>query len=280
MASTPLVAPLDEPVRKTECLRSDLLAVVAGGVFWIAAVLPLKWVGSIWAGGDSTNVILALVLGALSAVATTPLMSYFLDWKSSNARIRGISIGLGASNAIDGIVHLFFATFYSSDAKVALACAANLFYGAGLLGIFSVYANMAPTVVVASSKISDEFPSMRGDILAMVGGAVGWTAAILPVKWLGALVASGGASVDMLAVVLGVLIAVATTPLVSFLMGWKTREARIRGVALALGMAQTIDAVVHLFFPTFYSSNPQVALACAGNILFGAGLLGIFCVYT
>eukprot|EP01039_Chlorochromonas_danica_P019199 gene19199-23212_t len=66
----------------------------------------------------------------------------------------------------------------------------------------------------------------------------------------------------------------------SYLMGWKTREAKIRGIALALGTAQTLDGVVHMLYPHFYSTIPSVALAAAGNIFWGAGLLGIFSVYT
>ena len=47
----------------------------------------------------------------------------------------------------------------------------------------------------------------------------------------------------------------------------------------ALGTAQIIDGLVHLFYPSFYHDNPAIGLGCAGNIFYGAGLLGIFSAY-
>jgi hypothetical protein len=46
---------------------------------------------------------------------------------------------LGTAQVIDGLCHLFYPSFYHNDATVGLACAGNIFYGAGLLGILSAY---------------------------------------------------------------------------------------------------------------------------------------------
>jgi hypothetical protein len=53
----------------------------------------------------------------------------------------------------------------------------------------------------------------------------------------------------------------------------------VRGVALALGVAQVTDGLMHMFYPSFYSSDRDVGIACASNIFLGAGLLGIFSAY-
>ncbi len=81
------------------------------------------------------------------------------------------------------------------------------------------------------------------------------------------------------ALILGAGIAAVTTPILSSILGWKTRLERVRGIALALGAAQTLDGLVHLFHPTFYSANAAEGLSCAGNIFLGAGLLGIMSAY-
>mmetsp|Transcript_44900 Transcript_44900/g.105353 ORF Transcript_44900/g.105353 Transcript_44900/m.105353 type:complete len:124 (-) Transcript_44900:210-581(-) len=120
-----------------------------------------------------------------------------------------------------------------------------------------------------------------GDVKAMVGGALGWGAAIPAVILAGRVTTpESGTTGKVATVAFGVALAVATTPLLSYLLGWKTQPERIRGVALALGTAQTIDGVVHLLRPTFYSENASEGIASAGNIFFGAGLLGIMSVYT
>lgn len=124
------------------------------------------------------------------------------------------------------------------------------------------------------------------DVKSIVAGLVAWTAAIVPVKIAGnAVVDTQKSGNDMMmnkivAVVVGVGIAGATTPLMSYLMGWKTPSQKVRGIALALGAAQTLDGFMHLFYPAFYSTNPDVSVACAGNIFLGAGLLGIFSAYA
>jgi len=64
-----------------------------------------------------------------------------------------------------------------------------------------------------------------------------------------------------------------------YILGWKTQPERVRGIALALGTAQVLDGLVHFFKPNFYSSDHEESLASAGNIFFGAGMLGILSAY-
>lgn len=78
----------------------------------------------------------------------------------------------------------------------------------------------------------------------------------------------------------GVGLAAVTTPVLGYLLGWRTREERVRGIAIALGTAQTIDGLVHFFYPTLYAADPRVGIGAAGNIFLGAGLLGIFSAYA
>lgn len=82
------------------------------------------------------------------------------------------------------------------------------------------------------------------DVNAMIAGSVAWAVAVPAVMWVGPLTAEGGNTGKAVALVVGVGIAAATTPLVSSIMGWQTREQRVRGIALALGTAQTIDGIV------------------------------------
>jgi hypothetical protein len=124
------------------------------------------------------------------------------------------------------------------------------------------------------------------DLSTMGVGALAWTVAILPVKMAGSacaddeVVRKGRDAFNRGACVLvGIALAAATTPALAYLCGWKTPHERVRGIAIALGTAQTIDGLTHLFNPSFYSTNKSVSIACAGNIFFGAGLLGIFSAY-
>jgi type IV secretory pathway VirB2 component (pilin) len=122
--------------------------------------------------------------------------------------------------------------------------------------------------------------SLRNDLVTMVAGGAAWTCAIPAVQLAGRSVAKGGTGTKVAAVVAGVIIAYGTTPLLSYLMSWKTAETKVRGIALALGTAQVIDGLVHIFMPTFYSKSHPVGIGCAGNIFLGAGLLGIFSSYA
>eukprot|EP01033_Poteriospumella_lacustris_P009941 gene9941-7116_t len=118
------------------------------------------------------------------------------------------------------------------------------------------------------------------DLTSLGAGVAIWASVIPVVKYAGQVCVDKGNTGKNLFLLIGVGIAAVTTPAMSYLMGWKTREAKIRGIALALGTAQTLDGVVHMLYPHFYSTIPSVALAAAGNIFWGAGLLGIFSVYT
>ena len=127
------------------------------------------------------------------------------------------------------------------------------------------------------------------DLKIMAAGAAAWAAAVPAVKIAGnAIVGSDssttGSDDDLTvaktgAVAVGVLIAVGTSKFLPYVMGWKTPYEKVRGVALALGTAQTIDGLVHIFFPTFYATSPAVSVGCAANIFFGAGLLGLLSAY-
>jgi len=124
---------------------------------------------------------------------------------------------------------------------------------------------------------------MNTDDLKSLGiGAIAWSLAVPAVKFAGDAVAKekgSGNTAKIGAVVFGACLAASTTPLLSYIMGWKTPHSRVRGIALALGAAQTIDGLVHLFMPDFYSTDRNTSVACAGNIFYGAGLLGIFSAY-
>jgi hypothetical protein len=120
---------------------------------------------------------------------------------------------------------------------------------------------------------------MRSDATTFALGAVAWAAAIPAVQWAGPLVANGGTTGKIIALVVGTAIAASTTPLLARLMGWRTSQERVRGIALALGVAQVLDGLLHFFNPEFYATNHAVGLAAAGNIFLGAGLLGIFSAY-
>ena len=126
------------------------------------------------------------------------------------------------------------------------------------------------------------------DLKIMAAGAGAWAAAVPAVKIAGnAIVGSdstAGSDNDLTvaktgAVVVGVLIAVGTSKFLPYIMDWKTPYEKVRGIALALGTAQTIDGLVHIFCPTFYATSPAVSVGCAANIFFGAGLLGLLSAY-
>jgi cytochrome c biogenesis protein CcdA len=127
------------------------------------------------------------------------------------------------------------------------------------------------------------------DLSTMAVGALAWTAAIVPVKLAGSACAADDDAVVRrkgrdafnrgVCVLFGIALAAVTTPALSYLCGWKTSHDRVRGIAIALGTAQTIDGLTHIFNPSFYATNKSVSIACAGNIFFGAGLLGIFSAY-
>jgi uncharacterized oligopeptide transporter (OPT) family protein len=120
----------------------------------------------------------------------------------------------------------------------------------------------------------------QGDAVALAAGAAGWVVAIPVVQFAGSLAKNEQTPNKLLVLGLGFVISLATTPLIGYFLGWKTRASRIRGIALALGMAQTIDGVVHMFHPEFYSADKVAAHYASSSIFFGAGVLGIASVFS
>lgn len=121
--------------------------------------------------------------------------------------------------------------------------------------------------------------SLSADAVNIAAGAAAWGAAVPLVRAVGPIVASGSRGAKLGAYLLAVGISAATTPLLARLLGWRNPQERVRGIALALGTAQTIDALVHFFVPAFYSTNPATALGCSGAVFAAAGSLGIFSAY-
>ncbi len=120
---------------------SDLKAVAAGAVAWAAFIPVVSVIGPVTAGKVKPltfAAVFGLHLGI--AYATTPVMAALLGWKTSEEKVRGIAIGLGVAQVLDGVAHILFPKIYNNDSNVALSGAGNIFLGAGLLGLFSAYA--------------------------------------------------------------------------------------------------------------------------------------------
>jgi len=150
-----------------------------------------------------------------------------------------------------------------------------------LLSVSSVTFTASPPQYI-NQFLSIDAGISTSDLIALAAGAGRWKIAILAVKSVGVFIAQdGGEKTEnkAIAIVIGVGIAYMTTPLLSRCLGWKTPGEKVRGVALALGAAQVTDGLVHMFYPTFYLSDPNVGIACASNTFFGTGLLGIFSAY-
>jgi hypothetical protein len=125
-------------------------------------------------------------------------------------------------------------------------------------------------------------PISSFDAKALLAGGIAWVCVIPIVRGVGRY--TGAQTNDQgtrkaIGMGAGVIVAAATTPFVGAVLGWETSEEKTRGIALALGVPQVIDGVVHLLFPNFYDKDDQVALQCAGHIFLGAGLLGILSCY-
>jgi hypothetical protein len=121
-------------------ISSDLITVAAGAAAWSLAIVPVKSVGAFCANSDVVaNKIFAMLLGVGIAYSTTPIMSFLLGWTTPYQKVRGVALALGAAQVTDGIIQMWIPTFYNSDPMVGILCASNIFYGAGLLGIFSAY---------------------------------------------------------------------------------------------------------------------------------------------
>ena len=118
------------------------------------------------------------------------------------------------------------------------------------------------------------------DLIIMAAGATAWLIAIPPVVLAGRVTARSRLSTKVFMIVLGVGIAGITMPVMSYVLEFKTQSERVRGIALALGTAQVLDGLAHIFKPSFYASDPEESLASAGNIFLGAGLLGLLSAYV
>jgi hypothetical protein len=99
------------------------------------------------------------------------------------------------------------------------------------------YYPISPTQTNAFPEKLLAFPAMSlftKDLTTMAAGAMGWAAAVPAVKVAGASVARSGGSFTVMggALVVGIGIAYVTTPLLSYLLDWKTPNEKVRGVAL------------------------------------------------
>lgn len=119
-----------------------------------------------------------------------------------------------------------------------------------------------------------------GDGRALVAGAAAWAAAAPLVRAVGPVVARGSPAAKAGVLALAAGISVLTTPLLARLLGWRTPPERVRGVALALGVAQCIDGLVHFYWPRFYSADAAAALGSSGAVFAAAGVLGICSAYA
>jgi hypothetical protein len=120
------------------------------------------------------------------------------------------------------------------------------------------------------------------DSKALLVGGIAWVCVIPLVRGIGRYTAARTSNRDTRKAIgmgAGVIVAAVTTPLISAMLGWETREEKTRGIALGLGVPQLIDGVVHILFPNFYDKDDQIAIQCAGHIFWGAGLLGILSCY-
>jgi hypothetical protein len=50
-----------------------------------------------------------------------------------------LRLALGTAQTIDGLVHLIVPHFYDENHRIDIMCAANIFFCAGTLGLFSAY---------------------------------------------------------------------------------------------------------------------------------------------
>jgi len=117
------------------------------------------------------------------------------------------------------------------------------------------------------------------DAKTLIAGAAAWACAVPVVRFAGPLIARGGGP-RLAALALCGAIALSTTPVVSYILGWRSRAERMRGIALALGAAQAIDGLVHVFVPRFYGADADASLGACSSIFLTAGLTGLASAYT
>lgn len=73
------------------------------------------------------------------------------------------------------------------------------------------------------------------DLITMAVGASAWVLVIPAVRIAGRGVATGESMEKGLALLVGIGISYSTTPLLSKLLGWRTSNQKVRGVALVSG---------------------------------------------
>ena len=114
-------------------------ALAAGAGAWAVAVPLVRAVGPIIARGSPAAKGGVVLMCVAIAAATTPLLARILGWRTPHERVRGVALGLGMAQLLDGAVHTLRPTLYSEDARAALGGAGAIFTAAGALGIFSAY---------------------------------------------------------------------------------------------------------------------------------------------
>jgi hypothetical protein len=103
--------------------------------------------------------------------------------------------------------------------------------------IFKIVKHCIPTVwyLLHLTAIIIIIATMNADdSKTIIAGAAAWTAAVVPVQIVGRAVATGGTGTKILALVGGIGIAAGTTPLLAYIMNWKTQYACVRGIAIGI----------------------------------------------
>eukprot|EP01126_Amoeba_proteus_P043674 TRINITY_DN4807_c0_g2_i1.p1 TRINITY_DN4807_c0_g2~~TRINITY_DN4807_c0_g2_i1.p1 ORF type:complete len:123 (+),score=21.83 TRINITY_DN4807_c0_g2_i1:51-419(+) len=119
--------------------KKDVIAIAAGVGIWATAIPLVKFFGNYWNRGGFAEKAVTLGAGVLISAVTTPILGYALQWQTQADRTRGIAVGLGAAQVLDGLVHLYHPRFYSDDQNTRIYCAGSIFFVAGLTGILSAF---------------------------------------------------------------------------------------------------------------------------------------------
>jgi hypothetical protein len=117
----------------------DAKSLAAGALVWLAVIPVVKWAGRVTVNSTTPQKLGLFALHVAVAAATPPLLTYALSCETSAERLRGVTLALGAAQILDGVAHIVKPNVYSDNAPVAIASAGNVFFAAGLLGVFSVY---------------------------------------------------------------------------------------------------------------------------------------------
>lgn len=106
--------------------------------------------------------------------------------------------------------------------------------------------------MTSSSSSLSNTTNNNNDWLTVAAGATAWAIAIPAVRIAGNGVVTGGSLGKGLALIAGVGIAYVTTPILSMLLGWKTRHEKVRGVALVSCVCGCCGLVVDIFETIFW----------------------------